>query len=61
MGPPPARPRSSGRRAVRAAAVMYRETLREIERRGDGHPRRRAVVARRRKLTLAARHRLLAR
>jgi 15-cis-phytoene synthase len=50
-----------GRRAVRAAAVMYREILREIERDGYGRSRRRVVVPRRRRLALAARHGVLAR
>ena len=49
-----------GRRAVRAAAAMYREILREIERRDYGRSPGRAVVPRRRKLTLVARHALLA-
>jgi phytoene synthase len=50
-----------GRRAVRAAGVMYREILREIERDGYGRSRRRVVVSRRRKLALAARHGVLTR
>ena len=50
-----------GRRAVRAAGVMYREILREIERDGYGRSRRRVVVSRRRKLALAARHGVLSR
>ncbi len=41
-----------GRRAVATAASMYREILREIERRGYGAPGR-AVVSRPRKLALA--------
>ena len=49
-----------GRRAVRAAAFMYREILREIERDGYGRSRARAVVPRRRKLALALRHGLVA-
>ena len=48
------------RRAVRAAAAMYREILREIECSGYGRARERAVVPRRRKLALAPRHGLLA-
>jgi phytoene synthase len=40
-----------GRRAVAAAATMYREILREIERRGADTPGR-AIVSRRRKLAL---------
>ena len=44
-----------GRRAVRAAAVMYREILRQIEREGYGRRSGRAVVPRRRKVVLAAR------
>lgn len=50
-----------GRRAVRAAGMMYREILREIERDGYGRSRRRVVVSRGRKLALAARHGLLTR
>jgi phytoene synthase len=50
-----------GRRAVRAAGVMYREILREIERDGYGTSRRRVVVSRRRKLALATRHGVLTR
>ena len=50
-----------GRRAVRSAGVMYREILREIERDGYGRSRERAVVSRRRKLALAARHGVLTR
>ena len=50
-----------GRRAVRAAGVMYREILREIERDGYGRSRERVAVSRRRKLALAARHGVLAR
>jgi phytoene synthase len=44
-----------GRRAVLAAAVMYREILRQIERDGYGRSAGRAVVPRRRKLFIAAR------
>ena len=44
-----------GRRAVAAAAAMYREILRQIERDGYGRAPGRAVVARRRKIALAAR------
>src|SRR5918997_607812 len=43
-----------------AAAFMYREILREIERDGYGLSRARAVVPRRRKLALALRHGLVA-
>ena len=50
---------SHGRRAIAAAAVMYREILRQIERDGYGRSRGRAVVARRRKIALAAREGLL--
>jgi len=45
----------SGRGAVRAAAWMYREILRQIEREGYGARAGRAAVARRRKLWVAAR------
>jgi phytoene synthase len=45
-----------GRRAIMAAAVMYREILRQIEREGYGHAPGRVVVAPLRKVTLAARH-----
>lgn len=45
----------SGRRAIAAAATMYREILRQIERDGYGREPGRAVVSRRRKLALAAR------
>lgn len=45
-----------GGRAVRAAAVMYREILRRIEQDGYGRSGERAVVSRRRKVALAARH-----
>jgi phytoene synthase len=44
-----------GRRAIAAAAAMYREILRQIERDGYGRRAGRAVVPRRRKLLLAAR------
>ena len=44
-----------GRRAVAAAAAMYREILRQIEREGYGRHPGRAVVAQRRKLAIAAR------
>jgi 15-cis-phytoene synthase len=43
-----------GRSAVRAAAWMYREILRQIERDGYGARPGRAAVARRRKLWVAA-------
>jgi phytoene synthase len=49
----------NGRRAIAAAAVMYREILRQIERDGYGRRPGRAVVAPRRRLVLAARHGLL--
>ncbi len=45
----------SGGRAIRAAAAMYREILRQIEREGYGARPGRAVVSRRRKLAIAAR------
>jgi len=45
----------SGRRAISAAAAMYREILRQIERDGYGRRAGRAVVPRRRKLLIAAR------
>jgi phytoene synthase len=45
-----------GRRGVRVAAFMYREILREIERDDYGRSHERAVVPRRRKLSLALRH-----
>ena len=45
-----------GRRAVCVAAFMYREILREIERNDYGRSHARAVVPRRRKLSLALRH-----
>jgi 15-cis-phytoene synthase len=44
-----------GRRAVAAAAAMYREILRQIEREGYGSRPGRAVVPRRRKVLVAAR------
>ena len=44
-----------GRAAIRAAAWMYREILRQIERDGDGGRGGRAVVAGPRKLWIAAR------
>jgi phytoene synthase len=43
-----------GQRAIRAAAAMYREILRQIERDGYGAHSGRAVVPRRRKLLVAA-------
>jgi phytoene synthase len=45
----------SGRRAIAAAACMYREILRQIEREGYGARVGRAVVPRARKLLIAAR------
>ena len=45
----------SGRRAIRAAAFMYREILRQIEREGYGARPGRVVVPRSRKLLIAAR------
>jgi len=51
----------SGRRAVSAAAAMYREILRQIEREGYGARAGRAVVPSRRKIAAAARHVALAR
>ncbi len=45
----------SGRRAIRAAAAMYREILRQIEREGYGERPGRVVVPRPRKLLVAAR------
>ncbi len=45
----------NGRRAVAAAAAMYREILRQIEREGYGREPGRAVVPRRRSLAIAAR------
>ena len=50
-----------GRRAVSAAAGMYREILRQIEREGYGASPGRVVVARPRKLLIAARRGVLAR
>ena len=50
-----------GRRAVSAAAGMYREILRQIEREGYGAASGRVVVARPRKLLIAARRGVLAR
>jgi 15-cis-phytoene synthase len=47
----------SGRRAIAAAASMYREILRQIEREGYGARRGRPVVPRSRKLLVAARAR----
>ncbi len=46
-----------GRRAISAAAAMYREILRQIERDGYGARAGRAVVPTRRKLLVAARSR----
>jgi 15-cis-phytoene synthase len=45
----------AGRRAIRAAAQMYREILRQIEREGYGREAGRVVVPRSRKLLVAAR------
>jgi phytoene synthase len=45
---------AAGRTAIRAAAVMYREILRQLEREGLGTRPGRAVVPPRRKLLLAA-------
>ena len=50
----------SGGRAIRAAAAMYREILRQIEREGYGAHAGRVVVSRRRKLVVAARRGLVA-
>jgi phytoene synthase len=50
-----------GRRAISAAAGMYREILREIERDGYGARAGRAIVRPRRKLAIAARRVVLAR
>ena len=47
-----------GRRAIVAAGAMYREILRQIERDGYGARPGRAIVARRRKLLVAARARI---
>jgi phytoene synthase len=52
---------SHGRRAVAAAAHMYREILRQIEREGYGAIPGRAVVPQRRKLFIAAQHAALSR
>jgi phytoene synthase len=49
-----------GRRAIRAAAGMYREILRQIEREGYGREAGRVVVPRSRKLLVAARASALA-
>jgi phytoene synthase len=46
---------SRGRRAIAAAAAMYREILRQIEREGYGALAGRAVVPRHRKVLVAAR------
>ncbi len=51
----------NGRRAIAAAAAMYREILRQIEREGYGLRPGRAVVAPRRKLVVAARRAALVR
>ena len=48
----------SGRRAIRAAAHMYREILRQIEREGYGREAGRVVVPRSRKFLVAARNSL---
>ena len=48
----------TGRRAIAAAAAMYREILRQIEREGYGVHAGRAVVPRSRKLLVAARSRV---
>ena len=47
---------ASGRRAIAAAAGMYREILRQIEREGYGAREGRAVVPTRRKLVVAMTH-----
>jgi len=47
----------TGRRAIAAAAAMYREILRQIEREGFGAKAGRVVVPARRKLVIAARAR----
>jgi 15-cis-phytoene synthase len=49
-----------GRRAIAAAAAMYREILRQIEREGYGVQAGRPVVPRTRKLLIAARRSVLA-
>jgi phytoene synthase len=54
-GLPGVRHLARGRFAIRAAAAMYREILRQIERDGYGERPGRAVVATRRKLAVAAR------
>jgi phytoene synthase len=46
---------ASGRGAIRAAAAMYREILRQIEREGYGAREGRVVVPRSRRLYVAAR------
>jgi phytoene synthase len=51
----------TGRRAIAAAAGMYREILRQIEREGYGAREGRAVVPRGRKLLIAARRGVVAR
>jgi 15-cis-phytoene synthase len=51
----------AGRRAVGAAAAMYREILRQIEREGYGARAGRAVVPGKRKLVVAARRAAMAR
>ena len=51
----------SGRRAVSAAAAMYREILRQIEREGYGSRPGRAVVPAQRKFVVAARRAALSR
>jgi phytoene synthase len=45
----------SGRRSIVAAALMYREILRQIEREDHGGRRPRVVVSRARKIALVAR------
>ncbi len=50
-----------GRFAIAAAAAMYREILRQIEREGYGREAGRAVVPQRRKLAIAARRGAFAR
>ena len=50
----------AGGRAIRAAAAMFREILRQIERDGYGARAGRATVSRRRKLAIAARRGLVA-
>ena len=47
---------ATGRRAVRAAAAMYQEILRQLERERLGEQAGRAVVSRRRKLAVTAWH-----